>query len=90
MSNFKLSIFKLSIFKVMALFSVAETGAAFASPALLARFRAELSNETPDETPMALSPDRRDDRARAAARFWFVRTSPLKSASAAGYHTRCP
>src|SRR5690348_5949265 len=56
----------------MALFSVAETGSAFASLAPLARFRAELSNDT----PMALSPDRRDDRARAAARFWFVRTSP--------------
>jgi hypothetical protein len=69
MSNSKLSNFKLSDFKLMALLSVAETGAAFASPALLTRFRAVLSNETPDETPdetpMASPPDRRKDRARA-------------------------
>jgi hypothetical protein len=60
----------------MALFSVAETGAAFASPAPLTRFLAVLSNETPDENPMASLPDRREGRARALARFWFVRTSP--------------
>jgi len=52
-----------------------------ASPGLLARFRAELSNETPIETPienpMASLPDRRDISASAAALFWFAWTVAL-------------
>jgi hypothetical protein len=69
----------------MALFSVAETGDALASPGLLARFRAELSNET----PMALS--RIGAMIAPAPQRGFGWSGPrLKSAFAAGYHTRCP
>src|ERR1700759_3456269 len=37
----------MSNFRLMVLFSVAETDAGLTSPGLVARFRAELSNDTP-------------------------------------------
>jgi hypothetical protein len=69
----------------MALFSVTETGAAVASPGLLARFRAELSNET----PMALS--RIGAKLAPAPQRAFGSSGRRPEAAfAAGYHTSCP
>jgi hypothetical protein len=62
----------MSNFKLMVLPS--------ASPGLLARFRAELSNETPIEIPMASLPDRRSGCASAAALLWFAWTVALTPA----------